>query len=115
MVEQMKVELAANSGKGDRFAWMHDPPRVLLAEVQHHYVKLHAAVVEMDRYLSSLDHIDAGGRAPRPLPWIEKAPTPPELRRLIAEYAADVANMAMMVADRCHAFDSAIREVDHAA
>lgn len=89
-VRQMQSELAANSGKGDRPAWLRDEPRDLLAEVQHHYVKLHAAVVEWDRVLA--------GKSARPLPW------PGELLDLIGEFAADVANMSMMVADRCGAF-----------
>jgi hypothetical protein len=88
-VQNMQAELAENSGKGARADWMRGRPRDLLAEIQHHYVKLHAVVVEHDR----LDD----GLVPRPVPW------PGVLRDLIAEFAADVANMAMMLADRCGA------------
>lgn len=94
----MEGELAANSGKGDRAGWMSDTPRSLLAEVQHHYVKLHAAVVEFDRWEN--DNI------PRPLPWLREDSGYYSLAQLLAairEFSADVANMAMMVADRCGA------------
>ena len=105
-VERMKAELASNSGKGDRAAWMRDTPRELLAEVQHHYVKLHACVVEYDRQLAN--------DAARPLPWLDPAAgdwdsTSDGLEALIGEFAADVANMAMMVADRCGALRGADR------
>jgi hypothetical protein len=98
-VRRMKIELAANAGKGDRAGWMADSPRTLLAEIQHHYVKLHACVVELDRSM--------GGEVPRPLPWIDDDPHPCDLAERVAEFAADVANMAMMVADRCGALDPA--------
>lgn len=90
-VEHMQRELAANSGKGDRPGWMRDTPRDLLAEIQHHYVKLHAVVVEVDR--------EEKGQTSRPVPWGATMAT----RELVAEFAADVANMAMMLADRCGA------------
>ena len=44
--------------------------------------------------------------APRPVPWGEDDGAPQrieELAELIAEFAADTANMAMMLADRCDA------------
>lgn len=90
----MRRELAANSGKGDRPGWMGDTPRSLLAEIQHHYVKLHAVVVEWDRW--------AQGHEARQVPWA-RIDTAHDLTALIAEFAADVANMSMMVADRCGA------------
>jgi len=90
----MQEELAANAGKGDRPGWLSMSPREVLAEVQHHYVKLHAAVVEFDRWENCQE--------PRPLPWVG-AVTADLLIAAIREYAADVANMAMMAADRCGA------------
>lgn len=90
-VERMQRELAANGGKGDRPGWTRDTPRDLLAEIQHHYVKLHTVVVEFDR--------EEQGLPSRPVPWGATMAT----RHLIAEFAADVANMAMMLADRCGA------------
>ena len=92
----MQEELAANAGKGDRPGWLSMSPREALAEVQHHYVKLHAAVVEFDRWENC--------REPRPLPWMGHRPVTADLLvAAIREYAADVANMAMMAADRCGA------------
>ncbi len=93
-VANMRRELAANSGKGDRPGWMGDTPRSLLAEIQHHYVKLHAVVVEWDRW--------AQGYEARQVPW-SRIETAYDLTELIAEFAADVANMSMMLADRCGA------------
>lgn len=109
-VLNMRRELAANSGKGDRPGWMSDTPRSLLAEIQHHYVKLHAVVVEWERW--------AQGYEARQVPWA-RIQTAHDLTTLIAEFAADVANMSMMLADRCGAlphglpaFDAAVARRD---
>lgn len=91
----MQEELAANAGKGDRPGWLSMSPREALAEVQHHYVKLHAAVVEFDRW--------ENGQDIRDLPWADVRCSLATLEKRIREYAADVANMAMMAADRCGA------------
>lgn len=108
-IDAMQRELAANSGKGDRAGWMSDTPRSLLAEVQHHYVKLHAAVVEFDRWEND--------EFVRRLPWQGHSDylTLNELLGLIREFAADVANMAMMAADRCGALGDSPEEERHAA
>lgn len=60
-------------------------------------MKLHACVVELDRSMA--------GAEPRPLPWTDDDVQPCDLAERVAEFAADVANMAMMVADRCGALE----------
>lgn len=94
-VERMKAELAANAGKGDRAGWMAMSPRELLAEIQHHYAKLHTVAIELDRAQT----LRGSGR---PVPWSEVSSIE-ALADLVGEFAVDVANLSMMLADRVDA------------
>jgi hypothetical protein len=79
---EMWKELKANRRKGDRAGWLACHPMQLVMEVFHHAAKLHAAVLELKK-----------------LPSSEAGYTRSHFRDLVREYAADTANMAMMVAD----------------
>lgn len=73
-VSMMEAELHANSGKGDRQAWLQMDGNTALLEIYYHAGKLQKAVKQ-----GNGDHI--------------------------GEYAADIANLAMMLADLCGALD----------
>ena len=72
-VQAMADELRANAHKGDRAAWLQDDPWVLVSEVLYHAAKLSYALRQ---------YRQGDGPAER-----------------VLEFAADTANMAMMVAD----------------
>jgi hypothetical protein len=99
----MQVELEANAGKGGRRGingspgWVHGDPRFLLAEVFDHAAKLQLATTEHLRR--------ERGMLPRPLPWGDR-----DTASLVREFAADVANMAMMLTDAL----GVLSEVDRA-
>lgn len=102
--QAMADELRANAEKGDRATWMEERPRDLLAEIQHHLVKLWAVTVELDR-----ERWNPG--AARVLPWVDpviwqhttRIERINKLKSLVKEFAADVANISMMVADNMDA------------
>lgn len=83
----MIVELQANADKGGRMAWLMAHPDALLAEVHDHAAKLHVAARELVRRNQ--------GHEPRPMPWGNRAPL-----EMVHEFAADTANMALMLVDR---------------
>lgn len=72
-VAAMADELRANQHKGDRAAWTQVDPRVLVSEVLYHAAKLSYALRQ---------HRQGDGPA-----------------QSVVEFAADTANMALMVAD----------------
>lgn len=101
--DAMRNELRANVGKGGRLGlngtpgWVHADPRWLLAEVFDHAAKLQLAAVEhlrRDR-----------GMHPRPLPWGDR-----DTASLVREFAADTANMAMMLTDCLDVLEGAISD-----
>lgn len=92
----MQDELLANLDKGGRSTWRTDTPYSLLAEVHDHTAKLHIAVRELERRRA--------GREPRALPWGDRTP-----ESLVREFAADTANMAVMLLDSLGLLD----EIDH--
>lgn len=84
----MRHELVLNSEKGGRNGprgWITASPDALLAEIHDHAAKLHVAAREAARRRS--------GAEPRPIPWGDDA-----LART-REFAADTANVAMMLLD----------------
>lgn len=89
----MAEELAANADKGDRPGWLGATPPALLLDVHDHLAKLHLAAVEHGRR--------ERGMIPRPLPWGDR-----DTASLVREFAADTANMAMMLADRLGVLDA---------
>lgn len=90
--ENMRQELRDNREKGGRDNWMRSTPMELLNEVHDHGAKLHIATRELIRRRAGLE--------PRALPWGERHP-----ESLILEFAADTANMAMMLCDRLGLLD----------
>lgn len=80
-VQAMADELRANADKGDRAGWLSAGAPVMVSEVLYHAGKLALAVREV-----------IGGRPPDPR---TAGFSPDDIR----EYAADVANCALMVAD----------------
>lgn len=82
----MQSELSANIDKGGRTAWLAYAPRFLLSEIFDHGSKLHVAAVELLRRRS--------GEPSRPMPWGT------DMEQRVREFAADVANMAMMLLDK---------------
>ena len=77
-VHEMRRELAANADKGDRPGWLTMTPAQAVAEVLYHAGKLSVAVRQSQR-----------APDPRLQLGLEE----------VREYAADVANCALMVAD----------------
>jgi len=71
-INLMERELHANSGKGDRPAWLQMPADTCMLEIYYHVGKLQKALKD--------------GNGDR-----------------ICEYAADVANLSMMLTDLCGA------------
>jgi hypothetical protein len=94
-VQAMVRELAANAGKGDRMGWLAAGPAALLAEVHDHAAKLHVAARELIRVQQ--------GQEQRPTPWGTSNDAERQvlwqLEDRVREFAADTANMAMMLAD----------------
>ena len=84
-VQLMADELAANAAKGDRFGWLAAGSGVLLLECHDHLAKLHVAVRELRRRQA--------GEPARPTPWGG------DMEDRVREFAADTANMAMMLLD----------------
>lgn len=94
----MDAEIRRNAEKGGRNGvpdhkggmlkpgWAWASPDELLAEIHDHAAKLHVAARELERR----NH----GEDPRPLPWGDRDPA-----SLVREFAADTANMAMMLCD----------------
>lgn len=76
----MLSELAANSGKGDQAGWLAAPPRALLHDITWHWAKLARA---LSAFENAVGHKAQHHHADE-----------------VREYAADVANMAMMLVDR---------------
>jgi uncharacterized protein YcaQ len=72
-VRAMARELEANRHKGDRTGWLAQDPRVLVSEVLYHAAKLSYALRQF-----------------------QQGDGPPER---VLEFAADVGNTALMVAD----------------
>jgi len=84
----MERELRANDHKGGRENWLSVPPRRL-------FTHLESEVREAGDVLSPLiERVAAGDK-----------PTAAGLAVLLAGELADIANMAMMVADRCGCLD----------
>lgn len=82
----MQAELVANIDKGGRTTWLAYAPRFLLSEIFDHAAKLHVAGAELLRRRN--------GVAARPMPWGT------DMEQRVREFAADVANMAMMMLDK---------------
>lgn len=74
-VERMRHELHANSGKGDREGWLSMSPETCLLELFYHMGKLQKAVKDVNPNAKGADVC------------------------YVAEHAADVANLAMMMVD----------------
>jgi len=97
-IAQMDAEIRRNADKGGRngvpdhrggmlkAGWAWASPDELLAEIHDHAAKLHVAARELERR----HH----GEDPRDLPWGDRDPA-----SLVLEFAADTANMAMMLCD----------------
>lgn len=88
-VGQMLRELAANDDKGNRPGWLQMDRKEAVSEVHWHASKLAVAAKELDRLQEA---------------WPESADLldhPPGLAMAsdVREYAADVANCALMVLD----------------
>lgn len=93
----MDREIRENNGKGGRHGpngrggWISARTEYLLAELHDHTAKLHIAAREADRR--------SFGNEPRDLPWGDRHP-----KDLVLEFAADTANLAMMLCDSMGAF-----------
>ena len=83
---EMERELRANARKGNRAAWRREFPADLIAHLSEELDELDTAAWELRRPGMRLDAIPARLAAVR-------------------SEAADVGNMAMMVADACGALD----------
>ncbi len=93
----MLSELLANRRKGDRAGWLAVAPMALVLDIYYHVGKLQAAVNDLERQRARLD---AEMRSTTSLRGLEHVAWR-LAERAVREHAADVANMAMMVADRC--------------
>lgn len=90
----MEDELFANASKGGRNGargWITADADWLLYEVQDHLAKLHVATKELLRRRA--------GRTPRMTPWTADRLDDREVEIRVREFAADTANMTMMLLD----------------
>lgn len=85
-------EKGGRHGKDGRGGWASARPEYLLAELHDHEAKLHIAARELQRRQS--------GEAERDLPWGNRT-----AQSLVVEFAADTANMALMLCDAFGLFD----------
>lgn len=91
----METELRDNAGKHGRAAWRTADPDWMMFEIHDHAAKLHVAFRELRRRRN--------GAEPRTLPWGDRSP-----ESLVREFAADTANMALMLLDSLELLDEAV-------
>ena len=101
--KEMFRELQANRHKGGRASWREARRIELILDIFHHTAKLHAAVLE------DLDLEEDSQDSPTEREMRMKKSD--ETRERIRELAADVGNLAMMVADGSNVLDLPVPEV----